>query len=63
MKSAGLKSETEGFLFAAQDQSLPTRNRHCAILGENINPKCRLCGEFNETVQHLVSGCPALVQT
>ena len=63
MKSAGLKSETEGFLFAAQDQSLPTRNRHCSILGENINPKCRLCGEFNETVQHLVSGCPALAQT
>ena len=63
MKSAGLKSETEGFLFAAQDQSLPTHNRHSAILGENVNPKCRLCGQFNETIQHLVNGCPALAQT
>ena len=63
MKSAGLKSETEGFLFAAQDQSLPTRNRQAVILHENISMKCRLCGQFNETVQHLVSGCSALSQT
>ena len=63
MKSAGLKSETEGFLFAAQDQSLPTRNRQAVILHENISIKCRVCNQYSETVQHLVSGCPALAQT
>ena len=37
MKSAGLKSETEGFLFAAQDQSLETRNRQRFIYNQNVN--------------------------
>ena len=63
MKSAGLKSETEGFLFAAQDQSLLTRNRQHFIYKENVSHLCRICNEFSETVQHLVSGCPAMAQT
>ncbi|CAH3154922.1 unnamed protein product [Porites lobata] len=48
LKAAGLKAETEGFIIAVQDQSLP------------MNPKCRLCGRFDDTIDHLVSGCPGL---
>ena len=51
LKAAGLKAETEGFIIAVQDQSLP------------MNPKCRLCGRFDDTIDHLVSGCPELAKT
>ncbi|CAH3140152.1 unnamed protein product, partial [Porites evermanni] len=51
LKAAGLKAETEGFIIAVQDQSL------------QMNPKCRLCGRFDDTIDHLVSGCPELAKT
>jgi len=28
-----------------------------------VDPKCRLCGRFDETIDHLVSGCPDLAKT
>ena len=51
LKAAGLKAETESFIIAVQDQSLP------------MNLKCRLCGRFDDTIDHLVSGCPELAKT
>ena len=53
LKAAGLKAETKGFIIAAQDQSLSA----------HWYPKCRLCGRFDETIDHLVSGCPELAKT
>ena len=48
---------------AAQEQAIRTRSiRHC-IYKENISPLCRLCGERDETVAHLVSECKTLCQT
>ena len=29
----------------------------------DVNLKCRLCGRFDETIDHLVSGCPELAKT
>ena len=30
----------------------------------DVDPKCRLCGRFDKTIDHLqVSGCPELVKT
>ena len=29
----------------------------------DVDPKCRLCGRFDETIDHLVSGCPELAKT
>ena len=64
LKAAGLKPETEGFIIAAQDQSLPTRWYQKSILEKpDVDPKCRLCGRFDETIDHLVSGCPELAKT
>jgi hypothetical protein len=60
LKSSGLKSETEGFIVAAQDQSLSTRSYHSYIIKDGTDPKCRLCNEYNETVDHIISGCPVL---
>ena len=64
LKGAGLKAETEGFIIAAQDQSLPTRwYQHNILKKPDVDPKCRLCGRFDETIDHLVSGGPELAKT
>ena len=62
MLSAGLKSETEGLVISAQDQSLATRYYQHRIIKNVIEPKCRLCREFNESVEHIVSCCPVLAK-
>ena len=60
LRSSGLKAETEGFILAAQDQSLNTRNYQANILNNGTDPKCRFCSKHVETIDHLVSGCPVL---
>ena len=63
LKSSGLRVETEGLIIAAQDQSLATRSYHARIIKENTNPMCRMCTKYEETVDHILSGCPKLTQT
>ena len=64
LKAADLKEETDGFIIAAQDQSLPTRWYQQNILKKpDVDPECRLYGRFEETIDHLVSGCPELAKT
>ena len=63
LKSAGLKAETEGFIMAAQDQSLNTRLYSSKIIGNGNDPLCRLCHQFDESIDHLTSGCPVLAKT
>ncbi|XP_063591903.1 uncharacterized protein LOC134768991 [Penaeus indicus] len=60
LRSSGLKAETEGFILAAQDQSLFTRNYQVNILKNGANEKCRFCDTHKETIDHLISGCPVL---
>ena len=60
LKSAGLKSETEGFVFACQDgviNTLAYRNRVLHIQGPAL---CRLCHRQPETLMHVLSACPSL---
>ena len=42
----------------AQDQSLYTRNYQIRTIKNGVDPKCRRCDQYEETVNHLVSGCP-----
>ena len=58
--SSRLKAETEGLIFAAQDQSLFTRNYQANIIQNGTDPKCRFCGERVETIDHLISECSVL---
>ena len=60
LRSAGLKEETEGFTMAAQDQNLFTRNYQDKIMKNGADSKCWFCDKFEETVDHLVSGCPIM---
>ena len=66
LKSAGLKEETDGFIIAAQDQSpqhADTNKTSSRSLTWTQNVDCVACGRFEETIDHLVSGCPELAKT
>ena len=49
------KKETEGMLFAAQEQALRTNSIKAKIDKQPVSPKCKLYGTKEETVMHLVS--------
>ena len=59
LRSSGLKAETEGFILTAQDQGLLTRNYQAKVM-KNGDPRCRICTQYEETIDHLISGCPTL---
>ncbi len=63
LRSTGLKAETEGLIIAAQDQSLATRSYHHRIVKVRTDPQCRICKKYEETIDHIISGCPELVKT
>ena len=42
-----------------QEQLLPKQDP----VKDGTDPMCRICGQFQETVDHLVSGCPELAKT
>ena len=48
---------------AAQEQALRINSIKHHIDGQDISLLCRLCGESNETVMHLSSGCPVLAKS
>jgi hypothetical protein len=45
---------------AAQDQAISTNYFKRNILKEEIESRCRLCKEYEETTDHLTSGFPIL---
>ena len=63
LRISGPKSETEGFIVAAQDQSLSTRNYQANILKTGVYDKCRFCDKVTESIDHLISGCSILAPT
>ena len=63
LRSTGLKAETEGLIIAAQDQSLPTKSYFARIVKDGSSPLCRICHKYEETVDHIISGCPELAKT
>ena len=63
MKSGYLDKATESYICAAQEQALMTRWRERYIHKDmNVDPKCRVCGEYDETVNHVASGCSQLAK-
>ena len=62
MRKSDLKVETEALIFAAQEQALRTNVVKCNIDKTGSSPLCRLYGEKNETVTHMVCGCKVLAQ-
>ena len=62
LKGTGLKAETEGLIIAAQDQSLATRLYHHKIIKDGTSPLCRLCNRYDESIDHILSGCPEYIK-
>ena len=62
LQNGYLKKETEGMIFAAQEQALRTNSVKCYIDKTNDSPLCRLCGKSSESVWYVVSSCSNLAQ-
>jgi hypothetical protein len=57
-----LKAETESEIVAAQDRALQTKYYAIKILSTETDSKCRLCQQFDETIDHIISTCPGLAK-
>ena len=62
LQNSNLKPPTEALITAAQDQALRTKWYNANILKTSKDATCRRCGRFDETVAHIISGCPELAQ-
>ena len=62
LSKGDLKAETESGIVAAQDQALQTNYFSTKILDTETDNKCRLCQQFNETTDHIISACPILAK-
>ena len=63
LRRGSLYKTTEGYVCAAQENALTTRNYCATVLKDGGNDKCRMCGDYVETVGHLVSACKKMAQT
>ena len=41
----------------------PTNYYRSNIRNDGTDPMCRICGQFQETIDHIVAGCPELAKT
>jgi hypothetical protein len=62
LKYGDIKGETESTTVADQDQAISTNYFKRKILKEEIESRYRLCKEYEETIDHLTSGCPILAK-
>jgi hypothetical protein len=62
LSKGDLKAETESEIVAAQDQTRQTKYYPTKILQTEKYSKCRLCNQFEETVDHIMSARPILVK-
>ena len=60
---AHLDPVTEALIVAAQDQALCTNWLRHRIWGSVPSDHCRRCGQFTESVEYIVAGCPVMAQT
>ena len=61
LSKGDLKAETESTIVAAQDQALNTKYYTTKILHTEMDSKCRLCQQLDETIDH-ISACPILAK-
>jgi len=62
LSNRDLKAETESEIVAAQDQALQTKYYVTKLLNTETDIKCRLCQQFDETIDHIISACPILAK-
>ena len=62
LRKGNLKRETESLLIAAQNNAIRTNHIKARIDKTQQNSKCRLCGDRDETINHVISECSKLAQ-
>jgi len=60
LSKGDLKAETANEIVAAQDQALQTKYYATKVLKTETGSKCRLCQQFDETIDHIISAFPIL---
>ena len=62
LKFGDIKAETESKIVAAQDQGISKNYFKNKILKAEMESKCQLCKQHEETIEDLTSGCPILAK-
>ena len=62
LRKGKVKRETESLLIAAQDSAIRTNHIKARIDKTQQNSRCRLCGDRDETINHIISECSKLAQ-
>ena len=60
--SSDLKGETQGLLVADRDQAFNTRNYQKVICGQKVERNSKMCSQYEEIEDHIVSGCEVLAK-
>ena len=60
LRKGNFKTEKESLLIAAQDNTIRTNHFKARIDKSQQNSKCRLCGDRDETINHIISECSKL---
>ena len=63
LQNGDLKKETKGVILSAQGQALRTNYVKFRIDHSCVSPKCRMCGDKDETVWHVIGECSKLSGT
>ena len=62
LRKGNFKRETESLLIAAQNSAIRTNHIKVRIDKTQQNSKCRLCGDRDETINHIISECSKLAR-
>ena len=62
LRKGNLKRETESLFMAAQNSAIRTNHIKARIDKTQQNSKCRICGDRDETINHILSECSKLAQ-
>ena len=62
LSKGNFKKETESLQIAAQNNALRTNHIKARIDKTQQNSKCRLCGDRDKTINHIISECSKLAQ-
>ena len=62
LRKGNFKRETKSLLIAAENHAIRTNHIKARIDKTQQNSKCRLCGDIDETINHIISECSKLAQ-
>ena len=62
LRHQNIRKDIESYIFALQEQSIPTKYYLNKIEKRKIDPRCRVCNQAPETIHHLLNNCSTLAK-